>query len=315
MSAGIIDVHTHVIPPEYRRALERTGRTTEDGFPCPAWSTEAHRAFMEQAGIRACILSVSSPHQMLGSPSEGLALTRQINDSMAMLSRSEPERFRFAACLPLPMVQESVDEACRALDESGAVAVKLPTNADGLYPGDSRLDPLMDVLNERSAVILLHPCKPPAFPTGCFTAKPLPLFEFLGDTTRSVINLLTRNVAERWPNVRYVVPHMGSFLPPLVDRLAGITDILAAQGMGTAIEPRKALDRFYFDLAGNALDACIAGLLTVTDPDHLLFGGDYPYTPAPVISENIQKLRSHPLTTPRLDDILRCNAEKLFRLR
>lgn len=286
----------------------------EDGFPCPVWSAESHRAFMEQAGISTCILSISSPHQMVGSSSEGLALTRQLNDSMAELSLSEPEKFRFTACLPLPMVDESIAESCRALDELGAVAVKFPTNADGVYPGNPKLDPLMDALNERGAVILLHPCKPPAVPTGCFTAKPLPLFEFLGDTTRAIINLLAQNAAERWPNVRYVVPHMGSFLPPLVDRLAGITSILAAQGLGTAVEPRKALDNFYFDLAGNALDACITGLLTITTPDHLLFGGDYPYTPAPLISANIQKLREHPLTAPHLDDILVHNAARLFNL-
>lgn len=314
MSANIIDVHTHLIPPEYRSSLERTGRLMEDGFPCPAWSAEAHQAFMEQVGIRTCILSISSPHQMAGSSPEGLTLTKQLNDTMAALSRSDPKRFRFAACLPLPMMEDSVKEACRALDELGAVAVKLPTNADGVYPGDPRMDPLMDVLNERKAVILLHPCKPPAVPAGCFTAKPLPLFEFLGDTTRAVINLLTQNAAERWPNVRYVVPHMGSFLPPLVDRLAGITNILAAQGLGTAVEPRKALGNFYFDLAGNALEACIAGLLTITTPDHLLFGGDFPYTPAPLIAENIQKLREHPLTVPHLDDILAHNAARLFGL-
>lgn len=314
MPSRIIDIHTHLIPPEYRSALEKADRLTEDGFPCPVWSAEAHRSFMEQSGIGTCVLSISSPHQMVGSSSDGLTLTKQLNDSMAKLSLSEPAKFRFAACLPLPMVEESIREARRALDVLGAVAVKFPTNADGIYPGDPWLDPLMDALNERKAVVLLHPCKPPAIPVGCFTAKPLPLFEFLGDTTRAVINLLTQNAAERWPGIRYVVPHMGSFLPPLVDRLAGITSILEAQGLGTAVEPRKALDNFYFDLAGNALDACIAGLLTITTPNHLLFGGDFPYTPAPLISENIRKLREHPLTAPHLDDILEHNAARLFNL-
>lgn len=314
MPSPVIDVHTHLVLPEYRGALERSGLLMEDGFPCPEWSAKAHRAFMEQAGIETCVLSVSSPHQMVGSDAEGLALTGRLNDAMAALTREQPERFRFAACLPLPLVEESAAEACRALDELGASAVKFPTNARGVYPGDPRLDPVMEVLNRRGAVILLHPCKPAAVPGGCFTAGPLPLFEFLGDTTRAVINLLTCNAARRWPNIRYVVPHMGSFLPQLVDRLAGITEILAARGMGETVAPREALDRFYFDLAGNALDACIPGLLTVTTPDHLLFGGDYPYTPAPVVAENLQKLREHPLTAPHLDHILRRNAQQLFGL-
>lgn len=314
MSAKIIDVHTHLVSPAYRAALEKNGKLFEDGFPCPGWDAQAHLAFMEQAGIGTGILSVSSPHQMVGTPAEGLALTKQLNDYMAQLQHSAPDAFRFAACLPLPLVEESVSEACRALDELGAVAVKFPTNADGLYPGDERLAPLMDVLDARSAVVLLHPCKPPAYPTDCFTAGPLPLLEFLGDTTRAVINLITQGAAERWKNVRYVVPHMGSFLPPLIDRLTGITALLSSKGIGKAVDARKALENFYFDLAGDAPETCLPSLLQITTPERLLFGGDYPYTPAPFVSQKIERLRAYAPLQPHLDGIFSENARKLFGL-
>jgi len=314
MAEKIIDVHTHLVPPAYREALTRTGRLLEDGFPCPEWSAERHLEIMAQTGITTSILSISSPHQMLGSKEEGIALTRQLNDQMAALSQADPEHFRFAACLPLPEIDAACAEACRCLDELGAAAVKIPSNADGLYPGDPQMDPLMEELNRRSAVVLIHPCKPAAVPQNCFTAAPLPLFEFLGDTTRAVINLITQSVHTRWPNVRFVVPHAGSFLPPLVDRLAGLTVILAQHGMCGAVDPREALDNFYFDLAGPSLDASIAGLLTITTPDHLLFGGDSPYSPPFLVAQCIEKIRSHPLTKPHLDAIFYKNAQQLFRL-
>lgn len=314
MAKTIIDVHSHIVPQNYVAALERSGRLLEDGFPCPKWSMEAQYAFMESAGIRHCVLSVSSPHQMVGSLEEGLQLTRELNNQMAQMVKADPAAFSFAACLPLPLVAESVVEAVRALDELGACAVKFPSNADGLYPGDERLAPLMDVLNERRAVVLLHPCKPPVVPQNCYTAGPLPLFEFLGDTTRAVINLLTAKVVERWPNVRFIVPHSGSFLPPLVDRLTGMTRAMAANGKGAAVDVRAALENFYFDLAGDALPAAVPALLRITTPDHLLFGGDFPYTPPHMVQEHIDALRNDPLTAHFAEAIFSENARRLLHL-
>ena len=313
MHHGIIDMHTHIIPACYRAALTDAGRIMEDGFPCPPWSAQQHIAFMDEMGIDMSVLSISSPHHMHDLTAEEVALTRQINDEMAALAQ-ENDRFRFAACLPLPMVEESVAEACRALDELGAVAVKFPTNACGVYPADARFAPLMDELNRRNAVVLFHPCKPAAVPEGCFTAGPLPLFEFLGDTTRAVIDLIANNVPARWPNIRFVVPHMGSFLPPLMNRLAGLSKIPSQQKLVDPIDLPKALQSFYFDLTGNALDAAIAGLLTMTTPDRLLFGSDFPFTPVPMAKENLRILQNHPLTAPHLQEICVKNANKLLHL-
>lgn len=315
MIERIVDVHSHIVPPEYVDALKRTGKLMEDGFPCPAWNVDAHRAYMEKAGIGHCVLSVSSPHQMVGSTKEGLELTQRLNDYMAELSCRDPETFSFAACLPLPLVDEAAAEAARALDQLGACAVKMPSNACGLYPGDERLAPLMDVLNEREAVVFLHPCKPPVVPKGCYTAGPLPLFEFLGDTTRAVINLLVSGVTKRWPAVKYVVPHTGSFLPPLVDRLTSMTQVMASKGIGEPIDVRAELEHVFFDLAGNALPAALPALLTVTTPDHLLFGGDFPYTPAEMVNGHIQKLCRSELTAPWIDDILAGNAKRLLKIK
>lgn len=314
MSKTIIDAHSHIVPQKYVAVLERSGRLLEDGFPCPKWSMESQRAYMESVGIQHCLLSVSSPHQMVGTAEEGLQLTRELNEQMAQMVKVDPAAFSFAACLPLPLVEESVTEAVRALDKLGACAVKFPSNADGLYPGDEALAPLMDVLNERRAVVLLHPCKPPVVPQNCYTAGPLPLFEFLGDTTRAVINLLTAKVTERWPNVRFVVPHSGSFLPPLVDRLTGMTRAMAANGKGTAVDVRAALENFYFDLAGDALPAAVPALLKITTPDHLLFGGDFPYTPPQMVREHMDALLNDPQTAPFAERIFYENARKLLRL-
>ena len=40
MAQGVLDVHSHLITPEYRAVLEQHGMQLDEGFPLPAWSVE-----------------------------------------------------------------------------------------------------------------------------------------------------------------------------------------------------------------------------------------------------------------------------------
>ncbi len=59
-------------------------------------------------------------------------------------------------------------------------------------------------------------------------------------------------------------------------------------------------------------------LLTITTPDHLMYGSDYPYQPAAVLTDNLNKLRSalksDDMLAPHMDDILSGNVYKLFNM-
>jgi hypothetical protein len=56
-----IDVHSHVLPDIYLKALQQAGVINIDGFPTPDWSLEAHLKMMGSHKIQACVLSLSSP--------------------------------------------------------------------------------------------------------------------------------------------------------------------------------------------------------------------------------------------------------------
>ena len=59
-------------------------------------------------------------------------------------------------------------------------------------------------------------------------------------------------------------------------------------------------------------------LLTVTTPDHIMFGTDYPFVPTPILEKVAAKVRNEILQDAELaehaDDILRNNAMKLFKI-
>ena len=51
MAQGVIDVHSHIITPEFLSALESEGRLLDEGFPLPKYDAEAHLKWMDEAGI------------------------------------------------------------------------------------------------------------------------------------------------------------------------------------------------------------------------------------------------------------------------
>ena len=311
-----IDVHAHFLPQAYLDCLAADGidPTAEDGFPSPTWNLENHLAFMDEAGIDHAILTISSPHIHHGNDANAIAAASAINDEAATICREHPDRFSFCAVLPTPCISESVSEAVRALDTLGARGVKLPSNSQGLYLGDRALAPLYEELDKRCAPVIIHPTPPQAVPGNVFTVGPKPLFEFIADTTRSVIDLITSGTLTRYPNISFVVPHCGSFLPLVSHRLIGISKVLAAKGMMDEVDVMESVSHLYFDLCGSPLPAGLDALMHITSPDRLLWGSDCPYTPASQIETGMSELFDSPQLREIEAEVRHVNAERLFGL-
>jgi predicted TIM-barrel fold metal-dependent hydrolase len=316
MSIPSIDVHSHALPQAYLDALAELGvnPVEEDGFPTPAWSEDAHLRFMEETGQEFCILSISTPHIHRGDDATAARLSRAINDELSAVCRRHPDRLGFATTLPVPAVEASIEEARRGFDELGALGVKLPSNGNGVYLGDPVLEPLMVFLDERSAVVTIHPSLPPAVPQGIFTAGPAPLFEYIADTTRAVLNLMARGVIDRYPHIRWIVPHAGSFVPAIAHRLTGISRVLVPAGMMEPIDVMGNLRSLYWDLAGDARPVMLEGLMHIADPTHLLYGSDTPYTPVPITARNKDGLAEDLAIAPIVQAVFHDNAARLYGL-
>ncbi|KAJ9501536.1 hypothetical protein LTR99_004418 [Exophiala xenobiotica] len=284
-----IDTHAHVVPEIWRKYSTEYGFGRPDGMPAiPAWTAEAHLDLMEQLGISKSILSITSPgtHLKPGDELQARRITRETNEEVAQICRAHPDKFGFFASLPLPDVQGSLEEIDSALDQLGAVGFALMTNAHGHYLGDAHLDKVFEKLNARKAIVFIHP-------TSCCSHQsvgaerplskyPAPMLEFFFDTARAVANLIITGTVDRYPDITYLISHCGGALPPLVERFASFSSIILRGDRAVSSDQVKELfkSRFYFDLAGFPFPDQIHGLLRVTDPSRLLYGSDFPYTPA-----------------------------------
>ncbi len=313
LASAQIDLHCHMIPDSYLEAIKTHGMEMDEGFPIPAWDAEEHLKFMDEAGIQTSVLTMPAPQPYFGDGTESAFICRQFNEEAAALKALYPGRFLFCAALPLPDVDRALEEARYALEVLGADGVKLASNSYGQYLGDEELEPLMGYLNSRKAVIITHPHKPSAANEKLISAVPLASYEYLAETTRAILNMVEHDVLVRYPDLRVVVPHCGSFLPNALPRFKGLLPVMVKQGYMKPVDVDANLSRLYYDLAGAATDDAIESLLTVTEPSHILYGSDYPYVAATALiaaKKSLEaRLAAHGLAS---EDILANNAARLF---
>ena len=308
---GAIDVHSHIITPEFLSSLENEGRLMDEGFPLPKYNVESHLKWMDEAGVETSVLTLAAPQPTSAD------VVRQTNEAAALVRKEHPGRFRFCAALPLPDVNAAISEAIYALDTLKADGIKLATNVGGQYLGAPELDTLFSVLNERRAVIILHPHRPEPVNRQVMQQTPLAMQEYLSETTRAVTNIISRNVLARYNHIKVVVPHCGAYLPLAIPRMKSLTPVMQANKMVGEIDYEANLRALYYDLAGAHSPEVIRMMLTITTPDHLLYGSDYPYVAPQVLTQSLARMKKYLSDetdlAPYREMILYQNANELFK--
>jgi len=312
MLPGAIDVHGHFVTPAYSRALEVAGVSAPDGLPgLPPWSPQSALELMDRLGIAASLLAISSPGIHFGDDAAATRLARVLNDEIADLVRERPSRFGLLACLPLPALDAALVELEYALDVLGADGVSLLTNANGVYLGDPAYEPLMAELDRRGALVVLHPTAPAGHAAVGF-GRPSPILEFPIDTTRTVFRLILDGVLQRHPRIRWIIPHSGSALAVLADRVHDVARMWHT-GDGPVPDVIAALQSLHYDLAGPATPRALPALLTLVEPSQLLYGSDFPFPPVATLERFATALeQTDALTASERVAMFRDNALTLF---
>ena len=312
----VIDVHSHIIIPEYISILEKHDAMMIEGFPLPVYDMDKHLKWMDEAGIQTSVLTLAAPQPYFGDIDESAKVIRRINETAAQLKKDHPGRFMFCATLPLPDVSAAIEEVKYAIDVLKADGIKLATNVRGQYLGDPELDNLFLELDKRNAVVILHPHCPDPVNVKVMKQTPLAMQEYLSETTRAVANMISRNVLVRYPNIRVIVPHCGAYLPLAVPRMKALTQVMQKNGLVGEIDYEANLASLYYDLSGSHSPEVIRMLLSITTPDHLLYGSDYPYAAPQVLKDGLERMKKYlndeKDLTPFREMILNENACRIF---
>ena len=281
MNINRIDIHHHILPPEYISSLAAIGVKTVDGVTFPKWDIESSLAFMERQGITAAITSISAPGIYFGDSDFRQDLARRCNEFSAHLVNKYPQRFGAFALLPLPDVENSIIELEYALDNLILDGIVLLTNINGTYIGDPLFSDLFSELNRRKAVVFIHPNSPP------LDKQPMPKFnaavlEYVFDTTRAVANLIHGGTMKKYPNIRFILSHAGGTVPYLTWRISF--------GKKRLIDYLK---RFYYGTALSCTSYALRSLQELVEPSQILFGSDYPFLPEQAASKMVEGFNNY----------------------
>jgi predicted TIM-barrel fold metal-dependent hydrolase len=257
-----IDVHHHVVPPQY----------ADDSMPIKLPSTEAQLRSMDSWHIRSAITSLT-PRVVLNNLNRLRTVARVCNEFQARMLLEHPARFGAFALLPLPDVDGALEELTYALDILHLDGVGLFSSVNDCYLGDPSLDPVFDELHRRKAVVFIHPthCEAPEHTR--LHAPPFAV-EYVFDTTRAIVNLIYTGTLQRCPDIRFIVAHGGGTVPFLAERIAMMEGHRGAKKVTGVI---AALRSLYYETASTTSAYALRSLQELANPTHILWGSDLPF--------------------------------------
>src|SRR2546426_993586 len=282
----IVDIHAHYFPKEYNDLLLRIGGRSlpEAARPITARPMRQDDSTgiptrlqqMEEAEVQLQVLSPAASPPYVEKEADAVAAARLINDSYADLARKYPGRFNAVVSLPLPHIDASLREMERGLDQLGMLGVSMTCSCFDRSTAEAEFEPLYAEMNRRGAVLNYHPIqngiRSPMINDYGFTVS---VGASLEDSA-IVLHLIARRVPERYPNIKYVIPHLGGIIPMLLQRL---DNQAPRQYPGLPEPPSVTARRFYYDTVGHGSHAALLCAWKGFGAEHLVAGGHPPGQP------------------------------------
>ena len=308
-----IDVHHHILPPNFVSALNSLSIPWTGGPEVPSWSLQQAHDMMGAMGIDAAVASPSPGVYWGGDTAFAVKLARETNEFVADVVRDDPEHFGGFATVPLPDVDASLEELEYAYDTLGLDGVVLYTSQGDRYLGDRSYDPFFEELDRRKAIVFIHPTTIPPGADATGLTIPFGVAEFTFDTTRAVMNMLYSGTLERYPSIRYIVSHAGGTIPYLAWRIAGASYLPELRDRAPKTDGLALLQKLYYDTALSTSEFVFGALKEFVPMSQVLFGSDFPYIgPAVLQAERYGLENSKVLDDAARAAIDRGNALTLF---
>ena len=288
----VIDFHNHVYPAAYLDSL-RSGNSrvqiTIDDEENPRLhypgdyniAVRGHRDIdyrtrvLEETHVDTQLLSLTTPGTHVEEPQMAVRLAQIVNDGFADIVANGRGRYAAMATLPLSDPAASAKELRRAHEQLHFAGAMVFSNINGVALSDDRFLPVWETANELGAVIHIHPTSP----VGVEAMKDywlMPLVGFPLDTTLAAASLVFSGVANRFPNIKWALGHLGGAIPYLVERLDRGFHAFSECRVNIDRPPSTFLREFYYDSVNFDVHA-LQLAIDFAGSDHILAGSDYPH--------------------------------------
>jgi 6-methylsalicylate decarboxylase len=318
----IVDVHAHYFPQAYTDLLLRLGGRSLPEAARPLTARPMRRQDpsglltrlqqMDDAGVQMQVLSPAASPPYVDKEDDAVAAAWLINNAYAELAAQYPGRLAAFVSLPLPHIDASLREMERGLDQLDMLGVAMTCSCFDRSTAEVEFEPLYEEMNRRGTVLNYHPIQngicSPMINDYRFTVS---VGASLEDSAIA-LHLIARRVPTRYPNITYVIPHLGGIIPMLLQRL---DNQAPSQHPDLPERPSVTARRFYYDTVGHGSQAALLCAWKAFGADHLVTGSDYPVLLAfETYRQTFHYIRESSLPTADVEQILHHNAQRLLGL-
>jgi len=258
MPASKIDLHTHYYPAVYFDKIRDL--PSEFSFD----KSPSGQTIIKYRGAR--FFGVTPPMT---------DVARMTNDAYAELIARYPARFKGFASIPMDAPDAALNELHRAIDELKLNGVILLSNIGGKPLTSPEFRPFFAEANRMKLCILLHPMLPAN--TEPFREYVLgPIVGFMFDTTLAVARMCFDGMLREFPDIRWIVGHLGGAVPYLMERMDnGWRDFPECRAKIDEL-PSVYLKRLYYDTV-NFNPHMLMMVREMIGADRMVLGSDYPH--------------------------------------
>ena len=287
-----IDVHAHYFPQSFLDLLRKHGRAdiaNVAGAQSPDFTKRIEAIDATCTSVQ--ILSASALDTTIDNEDGAVELCRHINDVYHAVTQQHDGRFGAFGLVPLPHIDAAIAEARRCLDELGFQGLTSTCIVNGKVLDDKEYEPFWAFLNERSAVMYLHPtgsqsaCHPGMHNMNMHLAWGSPV-----QLPLTAARLVYSGLTKRYPKIQFIFAVCGGFLPYWWTRIetnlkravsgsanAAVGDKMFAWVREAGIQPQDtmaAFRKFWYDSSVQDVPAAMYCIKRAYGVDRVLLGSD-----------------------------------------
>jgi aminocarboxymuconate-semialdehyde decarboxylase len=205
---------------------------------------------------------------------EAARLMREQNEAIATVVRQYPDPFRGLGVVPLQDTEIAAKEVVYLMDTLGLIGIEILTHLAGKNLDHPDLDQVWHTLNDRQAVVLIHPHDV----LGAERLKQHYLWNLLGnpvETAQALASLAFGGVFDRFPRIRFIASHGGGVAPFVVGRWQHAANVRPELAHLSA-SPLDLLRHVYVDSIVHGPQELLY-LIETLGADRIVLGTDLPF--------------------------------------